>query len=394
MSTLESAQHRKPLRLEVANARQPREDHPRWLRVVAKSGPEYQEMRSLMQGAGLHTVCAEAGCPNIFECWEDREATFLIGGAVCTRRCGFCDVASGKPEDYDRDEPRRLAETVKHLGLKYVTVTGVSRDDLENGASWLYAESVRQIRALSPETGVELLVDDFQGKSVALEEVFASVPQVFGHNLETVARLMHTVRPAFTYARSLDVITQAKQFGLITKSNLMLGLGEEPEEIEVTMRDMLNAGVDILTLTQYLRPSERYLPVARWVKPEEFVQLKELALDMGFAACMFLVSCRQAVGSGDAALRAFHSAPVCASGAGSSPGSSGSRSGRGTGKTAAIARLSVWEGVSGVIGTAPIALAGQVCRSSLAGYGSPGARLEGVPLSSGKGERSLGVVPS
>lgn len=286
MSTLESAQHRKLLRLEVANARKPREDHPRWLRVVAKAGTEYQEMRSLMQGAGLHTVCAEAGCPNIFECWEDREATFLIGGAVCTRRCGFCDVASGKPEGYDRDEPRRLAETVKHLGLKYVTVTGVSRDDLENGASWLYAESVRQIRALCPETGVELLVDDFQGKSVALEEIFASDPQVFGHNLETVARLMHTVRPAFTYARSLDVITQAKQFGLITKSNLMLGLGEEPEEIEATMRDMLNAGVDILTLTQYLRPSERYLPVVRWVKPEEFVRLKELALDMGFAACM------------------------------------------------------------------------------------------------------------
>lgn len=286
MSTLESAHHRKPLRLEVKNAQRPRENHPRWLRVSAKSGPEYLEMRSLMQGAGLHTVCAEAGCPNIFECWEDREATFLIGGAICTRRCGFCDVASGKPEGYDQDEPRRLAETVKHLGLKYVTVTGVSRDDLENGAAWLYAESVRQIRALCPETGVELLVDDFQGKKPALEEIFVTEPQVFGHNLETVPRLMRTVRPAFDYHRSLDVITQAKQYGLITKSNLILGLGEERDEVEATMRDMLNAGVDILTLSQYLRPSERYLPIERWVKPEEFVELKELAMSMGFAACM------------------------------------------------------------------------------------------------------------
>lgn len=286
VSTLESEHNRKPLRLEVKNSRTPREKHPEWLKITAKSGPEYLQMRQLMQGAKLHTVCAEAGCPNIYECWEDREATFLVGGAICTRRCGFCDIATGSPQTYDRDEPRRLAQTVAHLGLKYVTVTGVARDDVAGGTAWLYAQSVREIRRLNPQTGVELLVDDFQGETEALEEVFSSEPQVFGHNLETVARLMHTVRPAFTYERSLGVITQAKQHGLITKSNLMLGLGETREEVETTMRDLLNSGTDILTLTQYLRPSERYLPVDRWVKPEEFLELKEQALDMGFAACM------------------------------------------------------------------------------------------------------------
>lgn len=286
LSTLQSARTRKPLRLEVRNAQTPREKHPEWLRVTATSGPEYLQMRELMQGAKLHTVCAEAGCPNIYECWEDREATFLVGGAVCTRRCGFCDIASGKPEPLDPDEPRRLAETVRHLGLKYVTITGVARDDQPGGASRLYAEATRDVHRLCPETGVELLVDDFGGDRDGLEEVFAAEPQVFGHNLETVERLMRTVRPAFDYRRTLDVISAARSRGLITKSNLILGLGEERDEVEKTMRDMLDAGVDILTLTQYLRPSERYLPVERWVKPQEFLELKELALDMGFAACM------------------------------------------------------------------------------------------------------------
>lgn len=286
MSTLESARTRKPLRLEVKNAQTPREPHPQWLRVTARAGTEYQAMRSLMRGAKLHTVCAEAGCPNIYECWEDREATFLVGGAICTRRCGFCDIASGRPEALDRGEPQRLAQTVAHLGLKYVTITGVTRDDQPRDLAWIYAEATRQIRHLSPETGVEVLVDDFRGNQAALEELFGAEPQVFGHNLETVERLMHRVRPAFDYRRTLEVISQARCRGLITKSNLMLGLGEERPEIEATMRDMLDAGVDILTLTQYLRPSPRYLPIERWVKPQEFLELKELALDMGFAACM------------------------------------------------------------------------------------------------------------
>lgn len=286
MSTLESARTRKPLRLEVKNAQTPREKHPQWLRITAKSGPEYHQMRELMQGAKLHTVCAEAGCPNIHECWEDREATFLVGGAICTRRCGFCDIASGRPEPLDPGEPMRLAETVAHLGLKYVTITGVTRDDQPEGLAWLYAEATRQIHDMCPETGVELLVDDFRGVPRALEEVFSAQPQVFGHNLETVPRLMHRVRPAFDYRRTLDIISAARSRGLITKSNLMLGLGEEHAEVEATMRDMLQAGVDILTITQYLRPSPRYLPIERWVKPQEFVELKDLALEMGFAACM------------------------------------------------------------------------------------------------------------
>ncbi|MCU9996792.1 lipoyl synthase [Mobiluncus mulieris] len=286
MSTLETERTRKPLRLEVRNAQTPREKHPQWLRITAKSGSEYLAMRELMSGAKLHTVCAEAGCPNIHECWEDREATFLVGGAICTRRCGFCDIASGKPEPIDPGEPERLAQTVSHLGLKYVTITGVTRDDQPEAAAWLYAEATRQIHAACPETGVELLVDDFRGARRAVEEVFSAEPQVFGHNLETVPRLMHRVRPAFDYHRTLDIISQARSRGLITKSNLMLGLGEERHEVEATMRDMLNAGVDILTITQYLRPSPRYLPIERWVKPQEFVELKNLALEMGFAACM------------------------------------------------------------------------------------------------------------
>ena len=286
MSTLPGQRTRKPLRLEVKNAQTPREKHPEWMRITARNSPEYEEMRGLMRGASLHTVCAEAGCPNIFECWEDREATFLVGGAICTRRCGFCDIASGKPQELDPEEPLRLAQTVQHLGLRYVTVTGVARDDVEGGASWLYAETTRQIHQLCPGTGVELLVDDFDAQTQALREVFDSGPEVFGHNLETVERLFKTVRPAFDYRKSLEVLTHAKQAGMITKSNLILGLGEERAEVKSTMRDMVQAGGDILTLTQYLRPSERYLPVERWVKPQEFLELKHLALQMGFAACM------------------------------------------------------------------------------------------------------------
>lgn len=306
MSTLESERDRKPLRLEARNAETPREEHPEWLRITAKSGSEYLQMRSLMHGARLHTVCAEAGCPNIYECWEDREATFLVGGAICTRRCGFCDIASGAPEPLDPEEPLRLAQTVKHLGLRYVTVTGVARDDDPEGLAGLYAEATRQIRQIAPGTGVELLVDDFRGNQAALEKVFACEPQVFGHNLETVERLMRKVRPAFDYRRSLEVITAAKQHGLITKSNLMLGLGEEPEEIEKTMRRMIDAGVDILTLTQYLRPSERHLPIQRWVKPKEFLELKDLALSMGFAACMAGPLVRSSYRAGKLWVEAMH----------------------------------------------------------------------------------------
>src|SRR5687768_16905531 len=186
-------------------------------------GPEYRELKSLVKREGLHTVCEEAGCPNIYECWEDREATFLIGGEQCTRRCDFCQIDTGKPADLDRDEPRRVAESVRTMGLRYATVTGVARDDLEDGGAWLYAETVRQIHALNPECGVELLIPDFKADPTLLDEVFGSRPEVLAHNVETVPRIFKQIRPAFTYDRSLDVLRQAHAAGLVTKSNLILG---------------------------------------------------------------------------------------------------------------------------------------------------------------------------
>src|SRR5262245_7387142 len=216
------------LRLEARNAATPIEKKPEWIKTRAKMGPQYRELQHLVKSEGLHTVCQEAGCPNIFECWEDREATFLIGGDQCTRRCDFCQIHTGKPVAVDRDEPRRVAESVRTMGLRYSTVTGVARDDLPDGGAWLYAETVRAIKRLNPSTGVELLIPDFNGDPARLEQVFESRPEVLAHNVETVPRIFKRIRPAFTYQRSLGVITAACDFGLITKSNLILGLGETP----------------------------------------------------------------------------------------------------------------------------------------------------------------------
>jgi lipoyl synthase len=234
----------------------------------------------------LHTVCEEAGCPNIFECWEDREATFLIGGDQCTRRCDFCQIDTGKPAELDRDEPRRVAESVRTMGLRYATVTGVARDDLPDGGAWLYATTVRTIRELNPSTGVELLVPDFNGEPDRLREVFESRPEVLAHNVETVPRVFKRIRPAFTYRRSLDVLTAARDFGLVTKSNLILGLGETPDEVRTALADLHDAGCDIVTITQYLRPSARHHPVERWVVPEEFVEHAHYAEGLGFAGVL------------------------------------------------------------------------------------------------------------
>jgi lipoic acid synthetase len=274
------------LRLEVRNAETPIERKPEWIKTRAKMGPEYQELMNLVKGEGLHTVCQSAGCPNIFECWEDREATFLIGGDQCTRRCDFCQIDTGKPEDLDRDEPRRVAESVRSMQLRYATVTGVARDDLADGGAWLYAETVRQIHALNPDTGVELLAPDFNAVPELLGQVFAARPEVFAHNIETVPRIFRRIRPGFRYQRSLDVISQARDAGLVTKSNLILGMGEERYEVSAAMRDLVGAGTDLLTITQYLRPSARHHPVERWVKPDEFVALREEALALGFAGVM------------------------------------------------------------------------------------------------------------
>jgi lipoic acid synthetase len=249
-------------------------------------GPEYTELKSLVKREGLHTVCEAAGCPNIYECWEDREATFLIGGDQCTRRCDFCQIDTGRPAELDTDEPRRVAESVQAMGLRYATVTGVARDDLDDGGAWLYAETVRQIHQLNPGTGVELLIPDFNARPEQLGEVFASAPEVLAHNLETVPRIFKRIRPGFRYERSLDVLRRARDNGLVTKSNLILGMGEEPDEVTSAMADLHAAGCEILTITQYLRPSPRHHPVERWVKPEEFVEHAAAGEQMGFSGVM------------------------------------------------------------------------------------------------------------
>ncbi len=274
------------LRIEARNAAVPIERKPEWIKTRANMGPEYTELRSLVAREGLHTVCQEAACPNIFECWEDREATFLIGGDRCTRRCDFCNIDTGKPEPLDRDEPRRVAQSVQTMKLKYATITGVTRDDLEDEGAWLYAETIRKVHELNPGTGVEMLAPDFSGKSVLLNEVFETRPEVFAHNLETVPRIFKRIRPAFRYERSLDVITQARDFGLITKSNLILGMGETREEVSQALVDLHGAGCDLITITQYLRPTAKHHPVERWVKPNEFVQISAEAEAIGFAGVM------------------------------------------------------------------------------------------------------------
>ncbi|MFI6843500.1 lipoyl synthase [Kitasatospora sp. NBC_00085] len=282
---------RKLLRLEVRNSETPIERKPEWIKTRAKMGPEYNALQSLVKKEGLHTVCQEAGCPNIFECWEDREATFLIGGDQCTRRCDFCQIDTGKPAEFDRDEPRRVAESIVTMDLNYATITGVARDDLEDGGAWLYAETVRQVHAMTAgreagRTGVELLIPDFNAVPEQLAEVFSSRPEVLAHNVETVPRIFKRIRPAFRYERSLDVITQARAAGLVTKSNLILGMGETREEVSQALADLVGAGCELITITQYLRPSVRHHPVERWVKPHEFVELQQEAEELGFAGVM------------------------------------------------------------------------------------------------------------
>jgi len=277
---------RRLLRLEARNAETPIEKKPSWIRTKATMGPQYSELKSLVRREGLNTVCEEAGCPNIFECWEDREATFLIGGEQCTRRCDFCQIDTGKPSPLDRDEPRRVAESVQAMGLRYATVTGVARDDLPDEGAWLYAETVRQVHAINPGTGVEILVPDFSAKPELVNQVLDAGPQVFAHNVETVPRIFKRIRPAFRYERSLDVLTMGRRAGLVTKSNLILGMGETRDEVSTAMRDLHEAGCDLLTITQYLRPSPRHHPVERWVKPQEFVELSDEAEALGFAGVL------------------------------------------------------------------------------------------------------------
>ena len=277
---------RKMIRIEARNALVPIERKPEWIKTRANMGPEYTRLRSLVQSEGLHTVCQEAACPNIFECWEDKEATFLIGGDKCTRRCDFCNIDTGKPDPLDRTEPRKVSESVKAMGLAYATITGVTRDDLPDEGAWLYAETIRMVHELNPGCGVEMLAPDFHAKADLLNQIFETRPEVFAHNLETVPRIFKEIRPAFTYEKSLRVISMARDFGLITKSNLILGLGETREEVSQALVDLRSAGCDLITITQYLRPTNRHHPVVRWVKPEEFVELAAEATEVGFLGVM------------------------------------------------------------------------------------------------------------
>jgi lipoic acid synthetase len=279
-------QPRRLLRLEVRNAQTPIERKPPWIKTTATMGPDYRELQQLVKDEGLHTVCQEAGCPNIFECWQDREATFLIGGDSCTRRCDFCQIESRKPSGYDRTEPVRVAESVKTMGLRYATVTGVCRDDLEDEGAWLYSETIRQIHHRNPGVGVEMLAPDFSGRRELLQQVFDTRPEVFAHNVETVPRIFKQIRPGFRYDKSLQVLTWSREEGLVTKSNLILGMGETRDEVSAAMRDLYDAGAELLTITQYLRPSVHHHPIDRWVTPTEFDELALEAAELGFVGVL------------------------------------------------------------------------------------------------------------
>lgn len=261
------------------------ERKPPWLKVRLRTGPNATELKDIMRGLDLRTVCEEAMCPNIHECWEDREATFLLLGDRCTRRCGFCDVMTAKPGPVDADEPARIAEAVTRMGLRFVVITGVARDDLPDGGASVWADTVRLIREAAHDVSIEVLPTDFSGGERDLATVLDAEPDVFAHNLETVRRLHPRIRPAFGYDRSLEVVRAAKRLrrGQVTKSNLILGMGEESDEVRSAMRDLVDARCDILTIGQYLQPTPRHLPVDRWVHPDEFAEHARAGEAMGIA---------------------------------------------------------------------------------------------------------------
>jgi lipoyl synthase len=259
------------------------ERKPSWLKVRLATGPNHAELKGLMRDLDLHTVCEEAMCPNIGECWEAREATFLILGDRCTRRCGFCDVMTARPAPVDEDEPARIASAVRQMGLRFVVLTGVARDDLPDGGARIWAATIRAVREAVPGCGVEVLPTDFKGGQRDIATVIEAQPDVFAHNLETVRRLHDRIRPAFGYDRSLDVLRMAESLrpGQITKSNLILGMGETPSEVTEALANLRDAGCDLVTMGQYLQPTKLHLPVDRWVTPEEFAEHKRVGEAMG-----------------------------------------------------------------------------------------------------------------
>jgi len=257
---------------------------PRWLKVRAPGGPNYQRLKALMRGLELNSVCEEAHCPNIGECWEAGTATFLIMGDVCTRNCPYCAIAHGRPAELDEDEPRRVAEAIAGLELNHCVITSVDRDDLPDGGAWIFAELIRETRARRPQCSIEVLTPDFRGMERAISTVVEARPEIFNHNMETVRRLHPTARPGGRYRRSLDVLRTARSIddGVLIKTGIMLGLGEREDDLDGFMDDALEAGVQILTIGQYLRPSPEHLPIDRYVTPEEFAEWKRIGEARGF----------------------------------------------------------------------------------------------------------------
>lgn len=255
---------------------------PAWFRVQAQTGPDYLEIKRTMERLNLHTICEEARCPNRWECWNARTATFLILGDICTRRCHYCSVETGRPTALDPGEPQRVAEAVHALGLRHAVITSVNRDELPDGGAAVFAETIRQTRALSPGCTIEVLIPDFEGNDTALARVCAEKPEILNHNIETVRRLFPSLRPQGKYQRSIELLGKAKQQGMTTKSGLILGMGETFDEAREVMRDLRAVNCDILTIGQYLQPTRTHLPVGRFYEPAEFATLKQEALDLGF----------------------------------------------------------------------------------------------------------------
>ena len=257
---------------------------PDWLKVRLPSGQNYKDVLSLMKKSHLNTVCEEAKCPNLAECWNNRTATFMILGDVCTRSCGFCDVKMGLPSELVLDEPRRVTDSVEELGLKHVVITSVNRDELKDGGASIFSECIKQIRERMPETTIEILIPDFKGEENAFEIIMQNPPDILNHNLETVKRLYHAVRPQAEYQRSLDLLKWFKEKGLKTKSGIMVGIGEKKDEVFQIMKDLRRAGCDIMTIGQYLQPTKNHLPVDRYVTPEEFNLYRDEGIKFGFRA--------------------------------------------------------------------------------------------------------------
>ena len=255
---------------------------PPWFKVRLQQGPDYQDIRQVVDRLGLHTICEEARCPNIWECWNSRTATFLILGDICTRRCHYCSVTTGRPQAVDHEEPFRVAQAVQAMRLKHAVVTSVNRDELDDGGASLFAETIRQIRLVNPACTVEVLIPDFEGKAAALQAVADMRPDILNHNIETVERLFPGIRPQGKYRRSIELLGRARQMGLTTKSGLIAGMGETADEIKQVMRDLRSVGCEILTIGQYLQPTKAHLPVARFYHPDEFAQFKEMGLALGF----------------------------------------------------------------------------------------------------------------